>query len=115
MFTDAYFTPISTLHLGTAIIDLVHKKASGIYNVAGCERLSKYECAILLAEAANYSGQTISKASLSSFELAAPRPRDMSLSSEKVSAFLGRTIPTARESISCLKLPDRTTERVAVS
>ena len=114
MFTDAYFTPISTHYLSRAIIELVADKANGIFNVVGSERLSKYEFAILLAEAANYSSHTINKVLLSDFGLAAPRPLDMSLSTEKIITFLKHTMPTAKECINSLNLSVSTPERTKV-
>lgn len=104
MFTDAYFTPISTQFLCQFIIELAHKKANGIFNVAGSERLSKYDFAVLLAKKSGYSSNTIKKILVSDFGFSAPRPRDMSLSTKKIETFLGRTMPTAAESISTLSL-----------
>ncbi len=102
MFVDAYFTPISTFYLSSAIIDLVEKKASGVFNVAGAERISKYDFAVSLAAAAGHSSEPIYKTSLADFGFKAPRPRDMSLSTQKIVAFLGRAMPTVSESINSL-------------
>ena len=104
MFADVYYTPISTKLLCQNINELVAKNAMGIFNVGGSERLSKYQFALRLAKAANYCADTVGQTSLSSHALKAPRPHDMSLDTEKVSAFLGRTMPSIDESISSLGL-----------
>ena len=114
MFTDAYFTPISTWFLNRALIELVNKKASGIFNATGRERLSKYDFGLMLADATNYSRFLINKTSLSSFGLAAPRPRDMSLSTEKIATFLNHPMPTAKESIKSLNLSTQTPNQADV-
>ena len=103
MFTDAYFTPISTHYLCQNIIELVRKNATGIYNVAGRVRRSKYEFSLLLAKAAGYSTCTIEKTSLADFHFDAPRPQDMSLNTNKITHFLQRPMPTTLESINSLK------------
>ena len=115
MFTDAYFTPISTQYLSQFIMELVDQKATGIFNIAGTERLSKYDFAVLLAKEAGYSSNKIRKTLLADFGFSAPRPRDMSLSTKKISHFLGRKMPAAAESIATLHLPSQANSKAGNS
>ncbi len=102
MFTDAYFTPIALDHLIRLLIDCVRLDCAGLLNLAGGERLSKYDFAMALATAAGFSGASIRRASVASFGFAAPRPRDMSLDTSRAAAILGHPLPSVAESIATL-------------
>ena len=99
MFTDVFFSPILVNHLGNAIFDLVGKKAQGIFNVAGGERLSKYEFALKLSDIFGYSTESVRPTSVRDFPFKAQRPNDMSLSCAKVEAFLNHAMPTAEDGL----------------
>jgi dTDP-4-dehydrorhamnose reductase len=99
MFTDVFFSPILVNHLGGAIFDLVGKNAQGIFNVAGDERLSKYEFALKLADIFGYSKEPIRPTSVRDFPFKAQRPGDMSLSCAKVEDFLDHPMPTADDGL----------------
>jgi dTDP-4-dehydrorhamnose reductase len=102
MFDDVFFTPISLDYLCPAITDIVEKKGRGIFHVAGKERLSKYQFAILLSEIAGLSSKNIKRSKVISMKLGAPRPKDMSLNTSKVTKFLGRQMPDAKTSLAIL-------------
>lgn len=102
-FTDSHYTPICLSRLCQYIIELVEKNAVGIFNVAGSERVSKYEFAVRLANALQLDESLVEKGSISDAGLAAPRPSDMSLSTHKVSSFLGHPMPGIDECFSELK------------
>ena len=102
MFADAYFTPIALNHLIRFLVELVEMDACGPINVAGGERLSKFDFAVMLANAAGFSENNIRRASISGFGLAAPRPRDMSLDTSRVASLLGRPMPRAADGIATL-------------
>lgn len=84
MFEDVYFTPISICGLAENLDLIINSNRSGIYNIVGSERLSKYEFALKLAETFNLPQSLITLNSINNFKLKAKRPKDMSLSSEKV-------------------------------
>ncbi|WP_350041964.1 SDR family oxidoreductase [Thalassospira sp.] len=98
-FGDVYFTPISAALLVGKIIALVKLEARGVYNVAGCERLSKYDFVLRLAKRYGMDENLIRRASIEEINLRAPRPKDMSLDTSKVSALLGAKMPTFNESL----------------
>ncbi len=99
MFADVFFSPIAMELLCPIVDEIATRDASGIFNVAGRDRLSKYEFAMLYAQMSGASSDGIEPASIADVTMRAPRPRDMSLASNKVEAFLGRPMPTCRESI----------------
>lgn len=92
MYTDSYFTPILVDDLARAVHSLVDAGATGIYHVAGDERLSKHEFALRLAAAFAVSAETVKPCLLRSSRHAAPRPEDLSLSNLKARKALGRPL-----------------------
>jgi len=99
MFADVFFSPIVINDLVDLIIALVEKKASGVFHVAGADRLSKHAFAVKLAEVFGYSDQGIRSVGLDSVPELTQRPRDMSLNCAKAEAFLGTRMPSVVESI----------------
>ncbi len=94
MFDDVHFTPILADALAAAAHRLVALSASGTFNVAGDERVSKYEFAKRLAQVFDLSGELIQRGRIRDAGLFAKRPPDMSLDNTKardlLSASLGR-------------------------
>lgn len=103
MFTDVFFTPILINDLGEAMFDLLAAGATGVYHIAGAERLSKFDFAHRLAEVFGIPKPRIRPASVESAGLRAPRPKDMSLSTEKVARLLGCRMPTVVEGLRRLR------------
>ena len=93
MFTDVFITPILINDLLDCILALLDRHVSGILNVAGSERLSKYEVGIRTARRFGYATDQIRPISVEDFPFVAPRPRDMSLATGRVSTLLGRPMP----------------------
>ena len=65
--------------------------------MAGSERVSKYDFARRYARDQGLDETLVSEGSIKTIDLAAARPFDMSLSTEKVSAFLDRRMPDLNE------------------
>jgi dTDP-4-dehydrorhamnose reductase len=97
-FADAYFTPLAVPLLCHLISQSVAAGLTGTYHACGAERLSKYEFAIRLARWVGLAEDFIRRGSLREAGLLAPRPADMSLSTEKLSRALGRPMPAIDES-----------------
>ncbi len=84
MFDDSFFTPISIEGLAQNIELLLSSNLTGLYNIASAERLSKYEFALQLAEIFHLRSDLIKPVRMAELKLKALRPRDMSLSIEKI-------------------------------
>jgi dTDP-4-dehydrorhamnose reductase len=97
-FSDAYFTPIALSRLHDIIVSCIAMELSGIYHACGVERLSKYDFAIRLAHWHGLPTTGIQPGFLRNAGLIAPRPADMSLSTNKLSLALGKTMPSIEES-----------------
>ena len=91
MFNDVFFTPILAARLARAVHALLAAGASGIVHVCGDERVSKHEFAVRLAAAFGLPAAGIEGGKYADAGLAAPRPRDMSLSNARVRGILGGT------------------------
>ncbi len=103
MFTDVFFTPILINDLGEIILELIAGAASGLYHVAGQERISKYDFAKRIAEVFDILDPQIQPISVEEMSLGAVRPKDMSLRTDKVARFLGRQMPMVSEGLARLR------------
>jgi dTDP-4-dehydrorhamnose reductase len=90
LFDDVYYTPIAISQLVDAISSLIAANQTGIYNVVGSERLTKYAFGLRLASYFRLDANLIERASIGDVGLRAPRPLDMSLSNRKLLKILGR-------------------------
>jgi dTDP-4-dehydrorhamnose reductase len=103
-FRDVFFTPIALDLLTASLCELVAVNARGVLHVAGGERISKFEFARRLAIARALQVEHVLPGSIEDASLTAPRPRDMSLSTKKVAALLGRAMPDLDASLGTLEL-----------
>lgn len=104
LFVDVYITPILINDLWEIIGQLLDKGAEGVFNVAGSERVSKYEFGVRLAKVFGYPTSLLRPVSVRDVALKAHRPLDMSLSTEKVSDLLAEPMPTLQASLEKLKM-----------
>ncbi|WAC04324.1 MAG: SDR family oxidoreductase [Methanoregula sp.] len=99
LFTDYYFTPIEVTYLAEAIETVATSSFSGIINIAGSERCSKYEFGIALAEECGFDSGPITPATIESDSFKAPRQQDLSLSTEKFRKLFNKELFALRQSI----------------
>jgi len=91
-FDDSYFTPIVIDQLIYVIHELINLGHSGVYNICGGERISKYNFAKTIAYLFNFDPELVKKSSITDANLFARRPIDMSLSNKKVSKLLNKNV-----------------------
>jgi dTDP-4-dehydrorhamnose reductase len=89
LFDDVFFTPILAGRVATECHALVERGASGVFNVCGDERISKYQFAIRLVAAFGSGDELFKRSSIAGAGLKAPRPNDMSLDHAKARGALG--------------------------
>ncbi|MFZ5589809.1 MAG: SDR family oxidoreductase [Pseudomonadota bacterium] len=102
LFKDVFYTPTLIETVALAVQDMVNLKASGIFNVVGDERLSKYQFGLKLAEEFNLGSGLIKPAFLAERISLVQRPHDMSLSNLKTCKLLGRKLGGVSEHIARL-------------
>ncbi|MEW6689345.1 MAG: SDR family oxidoreductase [Pseudomonadota bacterium] len=108
MFTDAFFTPILATRLAGAVHRLVDAGTRGVIHVGGDERVSKHEFARRLATAFGLPADPIEPARQAEAGLAAPRPRDMSLSNARARGILGGALGALDEQLAELRAQEET-------
>lgn len=91
-FTDVFITPILIDRLAAITHLLAEQQVSGIVNVVGNDRVSKYQFATDLARTFKLPLDLVEPASVCDLSLKAPRPRDMSLSNAKLRSLIGTTV-----------------------
>lgn len=89
LFDDVYYTPILADNLALATHRLVEKKARGIFNVVGDQRLSKYEFGLALAKCFDLPVDKVRHEQVDHAKFAATRPKVMSLDNSKARLLLG--------------------------
>ena len=107
LFDDIYYTPILADTLALAAHQLIEKGASGVYNLVGDERLSKYEFALQLSEEFGLPAGLIQREQVAHSRLLAARPRDMSLANYKVRQVMGGHLGTVSQFLRGLHAQER--------
>lgn len=102
LFKDVFYTPILVETAARAAHDLIDTKATGIVNIVGDERISKYEFGIRVAEEFSLDAGLIKPGFLTDKVALVQRPRDMSLSNQKACKLLGRQLGSVAEHLARL-------------
>ena len=92
-FIDVYFTPLLVNDLAEILLTMLDRGLTGLYHVAGSERISKYKFARRVATTFGFEPDRVVSTRLAESNLRAPRPLDVSLCTEKVCLALGRPMP----------------------
>lgn len=103
MFEDAFFTPILADRLAVSVHRLMGQGKSGVFNVVGDERISRYEFALRLARCFALPEALIRRGRISQANLTVRRPSDMSLDNTKARAALAAGLGTLDEYLDGLR------------
>ncbi|HRI15959.1 MAG TPA: SDR family oxidoreductase [Verrucomicrobiota bacterium] len=96
LFTDEFRAPLAAVETARAVLDLVAASATGLFHVAGRERLSRFQIGELLAARHPEVHPKLEPASTKEFA-GAPRPPDVTLNCAKAEAILRRPLPAFSE------------------
>lgn len=96
LFTDEFRSPIAAEATARAVWELLEQGVTGLFHVAGSERLSRWEIGQLLAAAHPELTARIRPASILDY-VGAPRPADTSLDCAKAQALLSFPLPSLRD------------------
>lgn len=99
MFDDFHFTPIYVAHFVRALAALIARRATGIFHVAGADRVTKYDFAMAMAAAAQLDASRVQRGSMRDAMLTADRPADLSLNSDRYTALTGTPVPTVADGV----------------
>jgi len=100
LFTDLYFSPIEVSLLVESIEILMGKDLSGILNVVGPDRCSKYDFGIALAKEFKLDSSIIHASAVRPDSFRAKRQMDLSLSIRKFERITGKKTPDLDSSLS---------------
>ena len=89
LFSDVYFTPILIEKLAENILELLKQNASGVFNVVGFERISKFSFGLKICDVFGLNRMLITPTSIEDSKDLIKRPKDMSLSSLKLEKLIG--------------------------
>jgi len=89
--TDQWNSPTLNTNLANMILEVLERKLTGIFHLAGATRLSRYEFARLLAEIFSLDTNLISPASSKEIPWTAKRPRDSSLNVDRACQTIRNT------------------------
>jgi dTDP-4-dehydrorhamnose reductase len=103
LFDDLYSTPIYTGSLARLLLGAVASDLSGVWNIAGSERVSKYQFGLMLADLFELDPGLLSANQALTFPFEAERPRDVSLNTTKIAKTAGLIAPDLRQSLVAFK------------
>ena len=87
MFTDEIRTPASVTDVVKGLHLVLDQSVSGIWHLGGPKRLNRYEIGVLIAESFGVSMAALQSDLQVSVQLPTPRPKDVSLDSQKAFAL----------------------------
>ncbi len=83
LFVDEYRTPVSGQSGARGIWAMIGQEQRGLWHLGGRERISRYDFGLLVSEVFGLPASNIMPAKQAEVTLAAPRPPDVSLRSER--------------------------------
>ena len=102
LFNNVFYTPIHVHHLANCILELIQLNLTGVFNVSSNERISKFDFGIMIAETMNLNKDLITPIKIEIKTDLTLRPKDMSLSNDKLKSFLKRDIDSLQSQINLL-------------
>jgi dTDP-4-dehydrorhamnose reductase len=102
-FQDILFSPLSMNTLCDSIIKLVAGNASGVYNLGAANGISKADFILKFCAVCGLDRDLVEVCDSHVLNLAAKRPKDMRMNSQKVMSSYGLKLPTIENEIESLK------------
>jgi dTDP-4-dehydrorhamnose reductase len=100
---DQWCTPTLTSYLAEVSVGLVLKEASGVFNVVGSDRLTRYDWAVQIARAFDQNTELILSRPTSELSQAAPRPLHGGLKVEKITRVYGIAAMNLNEALALFR------------
>lgn len=102
--SDQIGNPTYNMSLARAIIELAGSHNTGIYNVCGRDRISRYDFAVEIAKTFNFDPKLIEPVPTSELAQVGRRLMKATLSTEKAAKALGYELPGYSEGLKLMKL-----------
>jgi dTDP-4-dehydrorhamnose reductase len=102
-FSDVVFSPLLVNDLCRLMLEIMERELYGLYHVGASEACSKFDFAVATAEVFDLDRSLVHCDSVENSSLKAPRPKNTSLISDKISAALGAPMPKVKDGLNRLK------------
>jgi dTDP-4-dehydrorhamnose reductase len=102
-FKDVIFTPIYMPIFSRILLSLINHNISGVFNICGPDKISKYEFAKKIFEVFKFNKNYLQAGFIKNKTSLTKRPINMSMSSTKVSRYINFTIPKLHQQIVKMK------------
>ena len=99
-FVDVMFCPLYVSILTDLILDMVERQLTGLYHVVSSNSMSKYEFGCEIVDQFKFDPSIIHPISVDKSELIAERSKNLTLSTEKLTHDLGKSLPNIKQGIS---------------
>jgi dTDP-4-dehydrorhamnose reductase len=96
LFTDEYRCPLAAEWTAKAVAALLKGRKSGVYHVAGGEKLSRYETAECVAQRWPGLNPQLKRGSIADYD-GPPRSPDCSMDCSRITKVLGQPVPGLRQ------------------
>jgi dTDP-4-dehydrorhamnose reductase len=83
LYTDQWRTPVDADSVAEAVAAMLERRASGIFHLAGPDRLTRYGLGLRVAAALHLPADLIEPVTFTEHPGDAPRPGDVSLANER--------------------------------
>lgn len=103
LFKDVHFSPILVNNLSEILFEIIERKLTGVYHVAGSDSITKLGFGKLIAEMYNLKEDLINPISIKSLNLKAQRPLNPSLNCEKIQKKVKTKLLTVKKGLSLFK------------
>jgi dTDP-4-dehydrorhamnose reductase len=102
--TDQWNSPTLNTNLAAMTLEIIERKLTGIFNLSGATRISRYDFANTLAQTFNLNEDLIIPSTTAELSWIAKRPRDSSLNTSKTQQTLRNKPLDVHEALEELKL-----------
>ena len=103
LFSDVMFSPLHVSDLSMIITQAIESDISGLYHCTSKDYISKYDFGINMATVFNLPINNIKKISIDDMNFKANRPKNIALSSKKLSSILEYEPPIAIDAIRLMR------------
>ena len=97
-FNDVRFNPLFTKDLALILFDAIDQRPIGTFHLGSRDTCSKHEFALLISQIFHIPAH-LTPISVEEFPFKAPRPKNTTLSVEKISGFLKHQMPEVADGI----------------
>lgn len=99
LYTDQFRTPVYVENIADAFLELAENEFCGTIHLGGANRINRFDFGLELCSICGYDKNLLIKSSMSDSTPTAPRPRDVSLSTEKANNVLITRLLSTKEGL----------------